>query len=267
MLLQMPLTTLIRHRAVLYSMLSAVFIVSLILSFTPVGFPYSDNKVTPRLQRFRVINTRRVFYDSNGAEEFKDIGFLLSAIDRNSVRTLESCFGPENINEWRDDSMCNTNTYCGFPMYRFNRGRYLKGLVDPSVRPTKFIKHTASRNPNDPSQILVEFSLDLKMLTMIYVTPGDGWKYVNGTLPVMEAIWNDKPFYIAKITYGVKTNDISRYQINLEDSQGAVKITVATVESVFQKNSEYIEVMSKFPEWTFAMEQQADVSSYSIKED
>lgn len=43
-------------------------------------------------------------------------------------------------------------------------------------------------------------------------------------------------------------------------------IAVAAVESVFEKNQEYVDVMNKFPDWTFAMQQQADVSSYVIKE-
>lgn len=46
-----------------------------------------------------------------------------------------------------------------------------------------------------------------------------------------------------------------------------ITIAVSTVESVFDKNEEYLDVMSKFPGWTFAMQQQADVSSYEIKKE
>lgn len=58
---------------------------------------------------------------------------------------------------------------------------------------------------------------------------------------------------------------------SLKDSTGAdstkvATIAVAAVESVFEKNQEYVDVMNKFPDWTFAMQQQADVSSYAIKE-
>lgn len=43
-------------------------------------------------------------------------------------------------------------------------------------------------------------------------------------------------------------------------------ITIVTLESIFPKNNDYIELMEKFPDYTFAMEQQADVSSYQIAE-
>lgn len=51
------------------------------------------------------------------------------------------------------------------------------------------------------------------------------------------------------------------------DPLKVITIAVSTVESVFDKNEEYLDVMSKFPGWTFAMQQQADVSSYEIKEE
>lgn len=43
-------------------------------------------------------------------------------------------------------------------------------------------------------------------------------------------------------------------------------ITLAVVESVFEKNNDYKRLMQTFPKWTFAMEHQVDVSSYAIKE-
>lgn len=46
----------------------------------------------------------------------------------------------------------------------------------------------------------------------------------------------------------------------------AATITVVTVESVFDKNEEFEEVMGKMPDYTFSMQQQADVSSYVLKE-
>lgn len=253
-------------------MLVAVFIVSLILSFTSVGFPYSDNKTAPRLQRFRVINTRRTFYDENGIEKFKDIGFLLSTIDRNSIRTLESSFDPKDLTDWVDDEKCSEQTYCGFPMYRFSRGRYLKGSEEPTVQPSQFTKVSSGRDPNNPSQVRVEFTAKLSTLTMIYMTPGTGWTFVNSSMPSSNIAWRDQSFRLTKITYGKHTEDLLSEFVSLEGSPGAdpsnvVTITVATVESAMKQNQEFVNVMKKFPDYTFAMEQQADVSVYQIKED
>lgn len=283
------MTTLVRRRAVLYSILVAVFVVSLILSFTSVGFPYSDNKSDPRLQRFRVIQTKRTFYDHSGGESFTEVGFMLSVFDRNSARTLESSFDVNELSDWNDDAKCATETYCGFPMYRFDKGRYLKDFLEvPTITPTRFNVIQSVRNPNDPSQIIVDLTLQLTTLTMIYITPGEGWKFINSSINTSEKSWRGKSFQLSKITYGKWSNDLLKEFITLEvrkfmflrmfshsnafqDSPGAdplnaVTVTVVTIESVFNKNDEYVKVMEKFPAWTFAMQQRADSSSYVIKE-
>lgn len=194
-----------------------MFVASLILSFTSVGFPYGDDKSDPRLQRFRVIQTKRTFYDHSGDQTFTETGFLLSTIDRNSVRTLESSFEAKDLSDWKDDARCETDTYCGFPMYRFDNGRYLKNFTqDPSVEPTSFNVIRSARDPSKPSQILVDFTIELTTLTMIYITPGEGWKFVESSLQTSERTWKGKSFQSSKITYGKRTNEVQRYFIALE---------------------------------------------------
>lgn len=50
------------------------------------------------------------------------------------------------------------------------------------------------------------------------------------------------------------------------DNLNAATVNIVTVESVFDKNEEFEEVMEKMPDYTFTMQQQSDVSSYIIKE-
>lgn len=189
----------------------------MILAFTSVGFPYSDSKQDPRLQRFRFIHTRRTFYDQEGNKTFSENGFLLSAIDRNAVRTLESSFDPRDMINWRYDLKCREATYCGFPLYRFDRGNYLKGDFDkPTVKATKFTVIQAVRDPNNSTNLVVEFKIKLKTLTMIYITPGDGWTFVQGSLPTSQRTWNGKTFRYSKITYGKSTKECMRETITLK---------------------------------------------------
>lgn len=233
----MPLTTLVRHRAVLYSSLLAVFLISLIISFTSFGNPYTDSKNDPRLQRFRVIRAKRTFYNNSGAETSNEIGYLLSTIDRNAARTLRSSFD-DDLPNWRDDLMCSTHTYCGFPMYRFTEGRYLRtNSLPPSVNPTTFTLHASKRNPNNESQILVEFSLGITALTMIYVTPGNGWKYVNGSLPSSQRNWNE-PFQFTKITLGKNTNEVYREWIIIVSNKFSNNIFVQSFKylNLYRRN-------------------------------
>jgi hypothetical protein len=194
-----------------------IFVISIILSFTSIGFPYSDNKSDPRLQRFRVIYTKRTFYDELGTSKSSKTGFLISAYDRNAVRTLEASFEPKELTEWSSDEMCKTEIYCGFPMYRFERGRYIKGVYGaPSVKPSRFSLLQATRNPNNSSQVIVDYSLDLTTLTMVYIAPGKGWKYSGGSLQSSERFWEGHSFQFSKITYGKKSEDILREYITLE---------------------------------------------------
>lgn len=213
---KIPLTNLVKHRAILYSTLITIFVVSIILSFTSVGFPYSDNKANPRLQRFRVMHTKRTFYDHEGSVKTSSNDYLLFPYDRNSFRTIESSFGAENLFSVQDDEMCSTEIHCGFPRY-FERGRYLKGFkIEPTVKPTEFSILKASRNPNNPSQFVVEFSLKLSTLTSVHIAPGNGWKFINGTLQSTEQLWKGRKFQTSIITYGRNTGEIYIESFTLE---------------------------------------------------
>lgn len=231
----MPLTTLVKYRAFLYSTLLTVFLISIIISFTSIGFPYSANKSDPRVQRFRVIHTKRTFYDVDGREKYQSNGYLISAVDRNAVRTLESSFDSKELQEWQQDEMCKTEIYCGFPLYRFDRGRYLKDFYrQPSVKPSKFSVLQVARNPNNSSQLIIDYSLDLTALTMVYIAPGNGWNYVKGSLQSSERLWNDKKFQYSKITFGKKTDDVLRESITLEvkDSLNIISFFILFVLSI-----------------------------------
>lgn len=207
----------VRCRAVVYSVLATTFIVTLILSFSPMGFPYSDSKLAPRPQRFSVFHIRRSFYDHNSAHKFSEVGYLISTYDRNSLRTLEGAFGSRELHKWEDDVMCRTEAYCGFPIFSFDRDKYMRHFYQaPSFIPTRFTLLEAARNPNNSSQLFVDFSLDVTCLTLLYITAGDGWKYVGGSLPSTERSWQGKPFRYSKITIGKKDDIVMREFIALE---------------------------------------------------
>lgn len=198
-------------------MLIALFITSMILAFTSIGFPYSDAAPNPRLQRFRFMHTKRTFYDHNGDESSSENGFMLSATDRNAVRTLESCFDPNMLIDWEDDPKCQEVAYCAFPINRFNKGRYLKGSFDaPTMNQTEFTVHKVVRDVNDPANVLIEFELKLTILTFVYITPGEGWSFVTGSLPTSERTWRGKNIQYTRITYGKATDEVMTETITMK---------------------------------------------------
>ena len=144
-------------------------------------------------------------------------GFMLSAFDRNAVRTLESSFDPKDLDDWTKDEMCETEIYCGFPFYSFDRGGYLKdNSGGPLVDSSKFTLIKIERNPNNASQVVVDFSIDFKILTMIYIAPGKGWSYVSGSLQSSERTWNERNFQFSKITYGKRIKAEEKHIVVLE---------------------------------------------------
>lgn len=144
-------------------------------------------------------------------------GFLVSAVDRNAVRTLESSFDPKDLYDWKEDEMCKTEIFCGFPLYRFDRGRYLKDESSgPSVNSSKFTVVKVERNPSDASQLVVDFSMDFTTLTMVYIAPGKGWSYAKGSLQTGERVWNERLFQYSKITYGKRIKGEEKHFVVLE---------------------------------------------------
>lgn len=214
--LQVPLTKFVKFRAFLYTFLLLTFLVSLILSFTSVGFPYSDDQTDPRLQRFRVLHTRRTFYDNERNPTFNETGFLISTIDRNAERTVKSIMNPDNLINWMDDPKCGEVVQCGFPIYRFSRGKYLKALTqDLVVEPTAFEVIRASRDATDRDIVTIEFTLRLRTLTLLHITPGLGWTFVNSSFPTSPRQWYDTHQF-AKITYGKYTDELMHETVTFE---------------------------------------------------
>lgn len=209
----------VRFRAVLYTILLTTFLVSFILAFTFAGFPYSDNKSDPRLQRFRVLNSRRTFYDFDGNVTFSDSGFVISTIDRNSDRTLEETFGKENLIDWTDDERCGDMVYCGLPLYRFTRAKYLKSrLVGPTVTASQFKVVSTTRNRSNESEVTVEFALQLNSLTLVYMSPGQGWNFKESSMSSRNLEWRGEQHRFSVITTGKKTKEFMNETVVLEVS-------------------------------------------------
>lgn len=207
------MTRLIRYRAILYSCLGALFVVCTILAFTPIGFPYSDNQNEPRLQRFRAIHLKRTIYNSSLVATDSRNNVMIYAWDRNAIRTLENAFGAHDILYLQNDELCDDLYMCGFPHYGLSeRTVALNSFNDaPNIEPTKFTLLRATRNGNSVS---IEFQLELRTLTMVSVTAGDGLRFVNSNVPVTENFRNDRHNIVVDITFGLQRNE--PYNITVE---------------------------------------------------
>uniref|UniRef100_A0AAR5P1C9 FXNA-like protease n=2 Tax=Dendroctonus ponderosae TaxID=77166 RepID=A0AAR5P1C9_DENPD len=83
------LTNLLRNVRCYFIFLGAIFILFLVLMFTPIGFPYSGDNDTCTPQRQWILHTSRTFYNETGATVEADAGFFFLNLDRNSPRILK----------------------------------------------------------------------------------------------------------------------------------------------------------------------------------
>lgn len=214
----MPLTQLVPSRGVFYSVLSTFFIVSIILAFTSVGFPYSDDQDAPRLQRFRVIHAKRTLHDPNGQVLFTDGNILMHAWDRNSIRTLENTFGSQRIVAWRNEAPTCDQFNCGFPHYSLNRAVLLSNFNEPNLmQPTAF---NLLRVERIDTRVEIEFTVALKTLTHLSITPTNGMTFnTNETsLHVREFLQDGRAHYLSRIAIGSQLNTPVRALVVLDVS-------------------------------------------------
>lgn len=214
----MPLTQLVPSRGVFYSVLTTFFVVSLILAFTSVGFPYSDDQDAPRLQRYRVIHAKRTLHDPTGQVIFTDGNILMYAWDRNSIRTLENAFGSDRLGGWRNEAPTCDQFNCGFPHFSLNRGVLLTNFNEPNtMQPTAF---NLVRVELIASRVEIEFTLALRTLTHLSITPMNGMTFNRNdtSLYVNEIFQEGRAHYLSRIALGSQLSEPIRALVVLEVS-------------------------------------------------
>lgn len=259
----------VKSRSILYSTLIAAFGISLVLSYTPAGFPYSGLLADPRVQRHYITHTRRTFYDADGAVKFSDIGFFIKQNERNTKRTLDSFLEPDNLLRNSEDVMCKTEAFCGFPSYNISNFYWMKASDPPVVSKTSLKLDSKTRNGSS-----VEMSFDVvgTFLTLLFVAPEPGVKLTDTSVGFNQHEWTDgRVASFLKIVYGKASSDPFSFSLKLESSDetsDVLKVTVVTIDSHFEKApmaQEFQLLVDIFPSYTFVQTHQAEVVSYTFK--
>ncbi|CAH1155482.1 unnamed protein product [Phaedon cochleariae] len=109
------LITLLQKPKYFYGILAIVFSLCFIVVFTPMGFPYSGNSVSPAPQRQWITHTKRLVYDKNGTIERTESGLYFLNMDRNSPGILRDYV--TDLDRARDlDEDCKNLIVCGLPI-------------------------------------------------------------------------------------------------------------------------------------------------------
>lgn len=264
-----PLTSLVKSRAILYTSLTAIFIVSLIIAFTPAGFPYSGSLAEPRVQRHYVTHTQRTFYDEDGDVRFSDKGFFIKENERNTKRTLESFIDARKLLPKDDDVLCKSEAFCGVPSYNMSNGFWLYSETRPVVEPTQ-LKLTSRLE--DENSVEMSFDIVGELLTLIFIAPEPGVVLTESSIGFSSREWIEgRTAHFLRITYGKPSKDPLKFTLKLEklrDLEDLVKITIVTIDSHFDKSpmtSEFKDFVDSFPDYTFVQVHQADLSSFTFQ--
>ena len=267
--LKIPLTSIVKSRAILYTSLFAIFIISLMIAFTSAGFPYSGSIAEPRVQRHYVTHTRRTFYDLDGDVRFSDKGFFIKENERNTKRTLETFLDGRKLLPKDDQVLCALEAFCGVPSYNMSNGFWMYSESRPVVQPTRL---TMTSRSEDEDLVEISFEIVGELLTLIFIAPEPGVVLTESSIGFSSREWIEgRIAHFLKITYGKPSSDPMKFTLKFEKSRDLndlVKITVVTIDSHFDKSpmsSEFKDFVDSFPDYTFVQVHQADLSSFTFQ--
>ncbi|XP_055601481.1 endoplasmic reticulum metallopeptidase 1-like [Uranotaenia lowii] len=118
--LLLPLLLLLRKIRYFYTVLILMFITTIILVVSPVGFPYREG-VTP--QRHHIFHQERIFRFQNGTTRYNVANYFAMSSDRHTQRLLQ-----KDVPRWKGSAsimyFCQEELFCGFPTYHNRYHRY-----------------------------------------------------------------------------------------------------------------------------------------------
>lgn len=185
------------------------------LAFTSSGFPYTDNKLEPRLQRFRTSHIKRTVYDSTGTAKSSFIDMLTYGWDRNSIRTIQEAFKEYDLKLAKEHELCAEIYNCGHLKYPIDNQAVSIGKFDvaPNLEPTKFnlLKSVRTGNVVD-----IEFSLELRTTIHFSLSIDEGLTFVSSNIAFSEVTQNKRKYYHGIVTVGLQKEEPYLVKIELK---------------------------------------------------
>lgn len=109
------LSNILRQGKYYFIFLWLLFLATLVIVFTPLGFPYSGDWTNPTPQRFWMTHSQRLFYNETGHLHKTESGIFMLNMDRNSPNSIKPYVKDlSKARPLRDD--CNNYILCGLPL-------------------------------------------------------------------------------------------------------------------------------------------------------
>ncbi|KAJ3649732.1 hypothetical protein Zmor_021456 [Zophobas morio] len=256
------LATMVRKFKYLLYFFTAVFALTFIIIFTPLGFPYSDHNNSPTPERYWIIHTQRLFHNQQGVIAQQDSGYFLLNLDRHSPSMVKNMVKEIGTIQSIDQD-CENYLFCGLPLVHSRMVQVVKYSswipAKQPVLPEQPVLKVLSKSQVNQHVIRYNVTVSGPDRLAVYLSPKTNTKIVNISLierlPSERTVWNDRDIFFILHVYG-KERAALKFTFDVEVSTNATNLTTeVAVAGIFvhdeqnNKTEEYSEFLNEFPSW------------------
>ncbi|XP_015914135.1 endoplasmic reticulum metallopeptidase 1 isoform X2 [Parasteatoda tepidariorum] len=250
-------------RKVITVLLFIFAITFLLVSFTPLGFPYSGDNEGPAPMRLYVLHTERTFYNRSGSVTSTDSGYWVVPLDYNGPKMLKSFIEETKDLEPID---CDKELACGMPFYMPVISLLSISYYVPAAKPKIHGSHKfeiVSKVFLKPNTYKVTFRTHGPDHQTVIISPRAGvtlskWN-VTKEPPLRSLDWVDRPTYFIFYSYGEYKEPWS-FSIDLTVSKEYIKdnplIDVSFITHYLHGHDlltgDFPAFLKRIPSWTHA---------------
>ncbi|XP_020289760.1 endoplasmic reticulum metallopeptidase 1-like [Pseudomyrmex gracilis] len=271
----LPIVLLVKNAEQVLVRIAGIFFFAMtVVIFTPLGFPYSGDPLSPAPQRFMIAHSQRQYYNLDGSVRYSGTGYWLVDLDMNSPHSIKSTV-PEVAAATPTVKDCERELYCGFPYLMpvttfLWKTSWIPGPA-PLIRvPTnlELISRTAKQhivtftfNVTGPDHIAIILSpyKDVRL---------EKWSILDEK-PLQGPVWNNRETYFI---YYACASDCVPYTFSIMLNVSAVQkgpyLTIALaghfMHGEHQRSLRFKNFLAQFPPWTVVTPWTATYTSWEF---
>ncbi|XP_062549574.1 endoplasmic reticulum metallopeptidase 1-like [Armigeres subalbatus] len=206
-----PLVAMMRKPIIYFGTLAIFWIITIIFSVTPIGFPYRA-ETSP--QRYYVFHIERNFHHPNGTMRHSDTHFYIHPQDVHTPGYIMDVV-PEMSRATQLGDECERELYCGIPFYqsthhaRRNVAWWLPANTNPTF-PTPIKLEYLSITNVSPNTTRYDFSVEGPDHMSFYISPIQPnklqeWSF-SEEVPRSGYPWNGQDVHFINYVYGIDSS-------------------------------------------------------------
>ncbi|XP_050500208.1 endoplasmic reticulum metallopeptidase 1-like isoform X1 [Diabrotica virgifera virgifera] len=256
------LSNVLRQGKYYFICLWLVFLASLVIVFTPWGFPYSGDWSNPTPQRFWMTHAQRVFYNETGNLVKTEGGIFMLNMDRNSPNSVKSYVKDlSKAKPLKED--CDRYILCGLPLSHVKMTQIMEySSWIPANQPklpfaSKFVVNL--KKQLSPTVVRYNVSMTGPDRQYVFMVPKEGMKMVNISLlekvPKFINSFHGRPLVFLNSVAGESPTTLTiTFDMEVPENYEGPTMDIA-ISSIFVhsktaiKTPYYQQFLQQFPDW------------------